>query len=246
MIEIMTDLPERVLGVRAVGEVTAADYQDTLVPAIEEKLGRYSKVSLLYVVGKEFAGYTGGAAWEDAKVGMQHLTSFGRIAVVTEIDWIENMVRAFGFAMPCEVRVFDNDDLEEAREWVSEPPPRGKLSFDLIADDGVLILEPHGELVAADFSRLAAEVDPYIEDVGDLSGIMVVAEHFPGWDDFSAMASHLRFVRDHHQKVRRVALVTNDRAISALPRFATRFVDAEVRAFPFTARDEALLWVGGD
>jgi hypothetical protein len=38
--------------------------------------------------------------------------------------------------------------------------------------------------------------------------------------------------------------VTSDRVVSALPRIASRFVDAEVRAFPMNARDEALLWVG--
>jgi hypothetical protein len=57
------------------------------------------------------------------------------------------------------------------------------------------------------------------------------------------MASHFRFVRDHHRKIRRVALVTKDRLVSALPRIASHFVDAEVRAFPMEQRDEALLWI---
>ena len=46
--------------------------------------------------------------------------SFERVAVVTDVDWIGSMIRAFGFAMPGEVRVFDDDDLEAAREWISE------------------------------------------------------------------------------------------------------------------------------
>jgi hypothetical protein len=243
MIEVLTDLPDRVLGLLAHGEVTADDYKDVLVPAIEERLSRFTKVRLLYIVGGDFTGFTGGAAWEDAKVGMTHLTDFERIAVVTGVDWIEKMVRAFGFAIPCEVRVFDDDDLEAARGWVTEPPSTGKLSFELMKEQGVLLLEPKGELEAADFERVAAEVDPFIEETGSLEGLLVVAEHFPGWDDFSAMASHFRFVRDHHRKIRRVALVTKDRLVSALPRIASHFVDAEVRAFPMEQRDEALLWI---
>ena len=94
------------------------------------------------------------------------------------------------------------------------------------------------------FDRLSARLDPYLEEAGVLNGVMVVAEHFPGWDDFAALTSHVRFVRDHRKRIRRVALVTSDRLVSAIPRFATRFVDAEVRAFPMHARDEALLWVG--
>lgn len=244
MIEVMTDLPDRVLGLNASGEVTANDYKTVLVPAIEEKLTKQKKVRLLYVFGDEFTGYSGGAAWEDAKVGMKHLTSFERIAVVTDVDWIEKMVKAFGFALPGEVRVFDDDDLENARRWISEPPSKGHLSFELIEDRGVLILQPKGELEAADFERLSAEVDPYIAKAGGLNGLMVVAEHFPGWDDFAALSSHVRFVREHHSKIRRVAIVTADRLVSALPRIASRFLDAEVRAFPVDERDEALLWVG--
>ena len=244
MIDLMTDLPDRVLGIRAHGEVVADDYKNVLVPAIEEKLTRHKKVRLLYVVDEDFTGYSGGAAWEDAKIGMKHLTSFERVAVVTDVDWIEKMIKAFGFALPGEVRVFDDDELERARRWISEPPSTGHLEFDLIKDKGVLILEPQGELEAPDFERLSAEVDPYLEGAGLLNGMMIVAEHFPGWDDFAALSSHLRFVREHHRKIRRVALVTSDRLVSAIPRFASRFVDAEVRAFPISGRDEALLWVG--
>jgi len=244
MIELMTDLPERVLGLRASGQVTAEDYKTILVPAIEEKLTQHRKVRLLYVIGDEFKGYTGGAAWEDAKIGMKHLTSFERVAVVTDVDWIESMVKAFGFAFPGEVRVFDDDDLDEARRWISEPPSAGHLSFELIGDKNVLILEPKGELEAADFERLSQKIDPHIDVTGALNGMMIVAEHFPGWDDFAAFSSHLRFVRDHHKKIRRVAIVTDDRVVSTLPRIASRFVEAEIRAFPMSARDEALLWVG--
>lgn len=243
MIEVMTDLPERVLGLKASGEVTAEDYKTVLVPAVEEQLTRHKKVRLLYVFGEEFKGYTGGAAWEDAKVGMKHLTSFERVAVVTDVDWIENVIKAFGFAVPGEVRVFDDDDFEAARQWISEPPSQGHLSFDLIEGKGVLVLHPKGELEAADFERVSAEIDPYIEKAGGLNGLMIDAEHFPGWDDFAAFSSHMRFVREHHSKIRRVAIVTADRIVSALPRMASRFVDAEVRAFAMGERDEALLWV---
>jgi hypothetical protein len=244
MIEVMTDLPDRVLGLRASGEITANDYKTVLVPAIEEKLSQHKKVRLLYVVGDGFKGFSGGAAWEDAKVGMKHLTSFERVAVVTDVDWIEKSIKVFGFAVPGEVRVFDDDDLDEAREWISEPPSQGHLEFELIEEKGVLILEPRGELEAVDFERLSKQVDPYIDKTGGLKGLMVVAMHFPGWDDFAALTSHLRFVREHHSKIRRVAIVTADRIVSAVPRLASRFIAAEVRAFPMDDRDAALLWVG--
>jgi hypothetical protein len=244
MIERVIDLPDNVLGFRAIGEVTADDYQKMLVPTVEEMLSKQTRVRLLYVIGKDFKRFTGGAAWEDAKIGMRHLSSWDRIAVVTDIDWIVNTVKALGFAFPCEIRVFDDDDLDDAREWISEPAPTGDLSFDLLRDQGVLVLRPGGELEVGDFERVAAEVDPYIEETGGLRGLMILANMFPGWDDFGALTSHLRFVRDHHKKIRRVAFVTDDRLLSALPRITRHFVAADVRAFPLEGKDEALSWVG--
>ncbi|MGB5192207.1 MAG: STAS/SEC14 domain-containing protein, partial [Polyangiales bacterium] len=126
-----------------------------------------------------------------------------------------------------------------------ETPSPGRLAFELLEEQGVLIMQPHGELEAADFERLSARVDPYLAEAGVLGGVMIIAEHLPGWDDLAALSSHLRFVREHHRKIRRVALVTSDRLVSTIPRFASHFVDAEIRSFPLQQRDEALLWVGG-
>ena len=246
MLEIIPDLPDHVVGLKATGKVEADDYRSVLMPAVEERLREHPRVRLLYLLGDGFEGFTRGAAWEDAKVGMRHFTHFERVAVVTDDDMIEGLVKAFGFALPGEVRLYDTEEYEEARRWISEPPSPGKLDFEFIADRRVLVLEPNDELEVGDFARIAAEIDPVIEEAGGLAGIMIVAPRFPGWDDFSAFTTHLKFVRQHHEKVRRVAVVTEDRFLSALPRIASRFVDADVRHFPVAERDAALLWVGED
>jgi hypothetical protein len=243
MLERISDLPEHVLGVTAHGEVSAEDYRNVLVPAVEASLAKQRRVRLLYVLAGDFKGFTAGATWEDAKVGMKHLTAFQRAAVVTNVEKIRGVVKAVGFALPGEVRVYSLEELAAARAWVSEPAAPGHLEFRLDREKRLLELEPHGELEAGDFDRLRAEVDPYLEQQGELRGIAVIAEHFPGWDDLSAVGSHLRFVRDHHQKIRRLALVTNDRFAAAVPRFARLFIKAEVRTFPMEERTEALAWL---
>lgn len=246
MIELIHDLPDNVLGFTARGEVTSEDYKSVLIPALEKKLSQKRRVRLLYVLDDDFEHYSAGAAWEDAKVGMKHLSSFDRVAVVTDLDWLETAVRALGFMVPCEVRVFDDDDLEDARKWISEPLPEGKLSFELKREEGVLVIRPLGEIVASDFHRIAEEVDPYLEQTGVLRGVMVIADHFPGWDDFGAFTSHMRFIKDHHAQVRRVALVTNDKAHSSIPRIAKHFVKAEVRPFSAAEEAQALEWLRDD
>jgi hypothetical protein len=245
MLRIIDDLPETVLGVEAVGKVTADDYRDVLVPAVEARIARFAKVRLLYVLGSGFEGFSGGAAWQDAMLGMRHLTAFERVAVVTDSDWLAGAIRAFGFAMPAEVRTFDGDELDEARGWIVDPASPGKLEFTLDEEAGILVLRPQDELERGDFERVAAAVDPVIERRGSLAGIAVVAPEFPGWDDFAALIAHLKFVREHHARVRRIALVTSSRFLSVLPRLAKLFVHAELRRFESDQEDEAMAWIRG-
>lgn len=113
-------LPDDVLGFEAKGEVTGADYESVLIPAVEEMLTRRKNLRFLYHLGDEFAGFDAKAMWDDAKVGLQHLAAWERVAVVTDVGWIRTAMHAFGFVMPGHVRVFGNRELAEARRWLSE------------------------------------------------------------------------------------------------------------------------------
>jgi SpoIIAA-like len=120
VIEQLSDLPEDVLGFEAKGDVSGDDYERVLVPAVEKRLAQVDKISLLYVLGDEFNGYSAAAAWDDTKVGMQHLSAWKRIAVVTDHEFYRHAIKGFGFLMRAEVKVFANSELAEARAWVSE------------------------------------------------------------------------------------------------------------------------------
>jgi SpoIIAA-like len=118
MIE-MIDVPgDGTLGFVAKGEVTGSDYETVLVPAIERALAERDKISLLYVLGDDFSGYELAAMWDDTKVGMGHLFSWERIALVTDHDGYRRMAQGFGFLIPAEVRVFPTSEVDEAKSWV--------------------------------------------------------------------------------------------------------------------------------
>jgi len=125
------------------------------------------------------------------------------------------------------------------------------LNHELLRDDGILVLKPGGALEASDFEMVARDLDPYIEERGHLRGLLIEAESFPGWSDFAAFISHLRFIRDHHRHIARVAAVSDSAFLSIAPRIASHFVNAEVRHFELASRDAAIAWlrdsrVGGD
>jgi len=117
------------------------------------------------------------------------------------------------------------------------------LKHQLLPESSVLILTPQGPLSAEDFQDLAAVVDPYIAEHGKLNGLLIYVEHFPGWENFAALLTHLRFVKNHHKKIKRIAAVTDSAIVSKLPKIASHFVDAEIQHFDFDKKDLALMWV---
>lgn len=117
------------------------------------------------------------------------------------------------------------------------------IQFELLHDKGILVLSPDGPLAEADFRGIAREVDPFIASHGRLVGVMICAKSFPGWDSFGALVSHLRFVRDHHRKIDRIAAVTDSELLKIMPHIARHFVSAEVRQFPTDERAQALTWL---
>ncbi len=119
MIRILEGLPDNVLGVEASGKVTDDDYETVLVPAVQERIDGGGKIRFLYVLGEEFDGWTMGAMWEDAKLGGSELRAWEKVAVVTDKDWLQHMVKAFGWMIPGDVRVFGLGELEDAKAWVA-------------------------------------------------------------------------------------------------------------------------------
>jgi hypothetical protein len=119
MLKLIDGLPDNVIGVRAIGEVEDDDYEEVLVPAIEDRLSRHDKVRLLYVLGDEFTGYEGDAMWEDVKLGLKTFNSYDRLAIVTDATWVRRSVKAFGWLIPGEVQVFHSESLDDAKGWIT-------------------------------------------------------------------------------------------------------------------------------
>jgi hypothetical protein len=113
-------LPENVVGIRAEGKVHSADYKSVADPAVEAALAASDSIRLLYVLGEDFDGYSGGAMWADTKLGISNRSAWERIAVVTDHQAYADGVKAMGWLMPAEVRVFPVRELDEAKSWVSQ------------------------------------------------------------------------------------------------------------------------------
>jgi hypothetical protein len=120
VIRVLDGLPANVLGVEASGRVTDDDYEAVLVPAVREKRTAHDRLRFLYVLGDDFDGWTMGAMWEDAKLGLKDPKTWEKIAVVGDKDWLAHVVKAFGWMIPGEVRAFHLHELDAAKAWVAD------------------------------------------------------------------------------------------------------------------------------
>ena len=116
-------------------------------------------------------------------------------------------------------------------------------SFD--AAQSILHLRPKAALTKEDFAEIAKTVDPQIEKTGALAGIIIELSAFPGWDSLGAMAAHFRFVRDHHKRVKKIAVVTDAAMGNVAEKLASHFVAATVKHFKAGDTKAAEQWILG-
>jgi hypothetical protein len=75
---------------------------------------------------------------------------------------------------------------------------------------------------------------------------VILAPRFPGWENLSAFLGHIHFVREHHRRIRRIAVVTEGRITEQLPKLVDPFVDAELRVFDPDKAGNAIDWAADD
>ncbi|MFF2750280.1 STAS/SEC14 domain-containing protein [Kitasatospora sp. NPDC058048] len=117
MIERLDGLPAGVIGFEAGGTLSAEDYRDVLLPSLEEA-AKQGGVRFVIVI-REFHGMTGGALWEDLKIGVEHLRAWKRIALVTDIGWMVHATALFGWMTPGTTKTFPLAEQAEAIAWAA-------------------------------------------------------------------------------------------------------------------------------
>jgi hypothetical protein len=245
MLERLTTLPAGIDGVKAVGKVSQQDYQQVLEPLIDEARRANRRVRLLYQFGPEFQGFTAGGAWEDASVGMRSLRFIEGLAIVTDVGWIRDSSKLLAFFMPGPVRLYANAQFAEAIAWLESLPQTAGVTQRLIAEKGVMVVEVTQALRARDFDEMAVAADTWIEAHGHLQGLVIHARRFPGWENLGGLIRHVRFVRDHHRKIKRIALAADGELATLGPRIGEHFIQAEVKSFAYDALDAAIAWAAG-
>ncbi|HEX9834913.1 MAG TPA: STAS/SEC14 domain-containing protein [Mycobacterium sp.] len=121
MIEVLTDMPQGVTGIRVSGRLRGEDLRE-FKPIMDETL-KAGEIRIVEVIAPDYEGFGPGGLVEDLKLGfgslLQHHSAFRRIAVVSDKEWVAHTLHALAWMVPGELATFGLDELERAKEWAA-------------------------------------------------------------------------------------------------------------------------------
>jgi hypothetical protein len=122
MVRRMTDMPVGTIGFEAAGEVEDDDWEDTVEPVLRQEIAAGRKLRLLYLLGPATREVEGDAMKADTAFRARHASSFDRVAVVSDEDWVRPALRALSFLLPGKAKGFPVRDLADAKAWLAAQP----------------------------------------------------------------------------------------------------------------------------
>lgn len=121
MIELLAGMPQGVTGIRVSGRLRGDELRE-LKPELEELL-HTGEIRIVEVIAPDYEGFGPGGLVEDIKLGfgavLPHHSTFKRIAVVSDKDWVAHVLHALAWMVPGDLAVFGLDELERAKEWAA-------------------------------------------------------------------------------------------------------------------------------
>jgi hypothetical protein len=117
------------------------------------------------------------------------------------------------------------------------------IRTEIISPNALRIIVPE-KLKADDFRKIAPQVDSIISQFGKIR-LLIDASQFSGWENIAAFENHAGFVKNHHNRVERIAVVVAHDWQHWLIGTVRIFVHPEVRAYDEGHEREALQWIGG-
>lgn len=138
MLQFINDLPDDVVGIHAIGEVTRDDYERVLLPRIDELVKRQGEIKYLLVLETDVQNFSAGSWWEDLKLGLKNFTKWNKIAVVTDQKSVEWFTDAFRFFIPGKSKGFPLDEVDKAIKWISEKEDQKFKGYETVSASEIL------------------------------------------------------------------------------------------------------------
>jgi hypothetical protein len=120
MLRPMMDMPAGTIGFEAIGDVEDDDWEKTVEPVLRQEIAAGRDIRMLYLLGPQARDVEGDAMKAEAGFRARHATSYERVAVVSDEDWVRPAMRALSFMLPGKTKGFRVRDLQAAKTWLAE------------------------------------------------------------------------------------------------------------------------------
>jgi hypothetical protein len=112
---ISLDVKNNQIAVSVMGQFTLDDYRE-FEQAVCYGIQFQGTVDLLFDL-RDMLSYSLDVAWEELKFSREHKNDFGRIAILTDDQWMAWSMWVNRLFMSADIRLFD--DLEMAQAWLA-------------------------------------------------------------------------------------------------------------------------------
>ncbi len=240
MIRIEGPNSHHILTLRSSGEITAADI-DTLTPILEQAQLRNEELRVLEHIEGDVS-VSPQAVVQEIRLARRFLKLINRSAVVCDSGLVRGMGRVLGLLAPFATQTFEDEEL--AVDWLTSPHNAASVDIQYKYDNrfGFLAVTISDPLSGADIACLEDILSNAAHLGTELHVLLCPRQDSVRTAPLGAL-SHMRFLRQHSLRVRRVALVADSRWQQTLHRTAARFINADLKIFSPCQRSGAQAWV---
>lgn len=119
MLTTSIDKENHIIEMTIAGKISREELKKA-IEEIEAPISEWENLRVLKRVDS-FRGIEMAAFVDDLKFAYEnfsHLKRVKKVAVVTDVEWVETITKLMKSVLPYEIEVFENEDIEEARAWL--------------------------------------------------------------------------------------------------------------------------------
>jgi hypothetical protein len=120
MVTLLNDVSANVAAFKLTGKVTHHDYETIVIPRVGAVAESTGKVRFLLLLETSIGNFDLRAMWDDIKVGLKHLGSWHKTAIISDEKGVNIFTDTAGQLLPGETRSFTVANQELAKKWIAE------------------------------------------------------------------------------------------------------------------------------
>ncbi len=119
MIKKITDLPDNIAGFVASGEISYADFENTVFPYVRNTVEKTGELNYVMILDLSFKNFSLRASFQNLWLVVKYLSKWNRGAIISNSKLIKDFADISNILSPGEFKGFYHKDLFMAIDWVS-------------------------------------------------------------------------------------------------------------------------------